>query len=106
MVVLSILALGMLYAAKGSLVSDQWWVWIRGACFAAGAAFAIGMLTLGLPGAMFVQVLIPAGRKTSARQRLAARHPGHAGRGFDHSAGEPRAAFRYAQMQSAGTTYG
>ena len=31
--------------------------------FAAGIVFAIGMLTLGLPGAMFVEVLIPAGRK-------------------------------------------
>jgi hypothetical protein len=35
----------------------------QGACFAAGAVLAIGMLTLGLPGAMFVEVLIPAGRK-------------------------------------------
>ena len=62
-VVLSILALGMLYATKGSLMSAQWWAWIRRACFAAGAIFAIGMLTLGLPGAMFVEVLIPAGRE-------------------------------------------
>ena len=65
-VVLSILALGALYAVKGSLVSAQWWAWIRGACFAAGIVFAIGMLTLGLPGAMFVEVLIPAGRKLPA----------------------------------------
>src|ERR1700675_3066612 len=62
-VVVSILALGTLYAVKGSLVSEQWWAWIWGACFAAGAVFAIGMLTLGLPGAMFVEVLTPAGRK-------------------------------------------
>ena len=62
-VVLSILALGTLYAVKGSLVSAQWWAWIRGACFAAGIVFAIGILTLGLPGTMFVEVLIPAGRK-------------------------------------------
>jgi hypothetical protein len=52
--------------SKGSLVSAQWWAWIRGACFAAGIVFAIGMLTLGLPGAMFVEVLIPAGRKLPA----------------------------------------
>jgi len=42
-VVLSILALGTLYAAKGSLVSEQWWAWIRGACYAAATVFAIGM---------------------------------------------------------------
>jgi len=38
---------GELYAVKGSLVCDQWWAWMRGACFAAGVVVVIGMLALG-----------------------------------------------------------
>src|SRR5262245_53452258 len=56
-VVLVILALGALYAFKGPLVSDQWWTWITKAGLAAAVVFAIGMLTLGLPGMFVLDVL-------------------------------------------------
>jgi hypothetical protein len=57
LVVLSVLGLGALYAFKGSLVSDQWRSWITRASLAAGGVLAIGMLTLGLPGAVFLELL-------------------------------------------------
>jgi hypothetical protein len=76
LIVLAILALGTLYAFKGSAISEQWWSWISRACLAAGLVFAIGMLIL-------------AGRRrfkqTSTRQCMAAGNRHHAGRGFDHS---------------------
>jgi hypothetical protein len=56
-VVLGILTLGALYAFKGSQVSDQWRTWITKASLAAAVVFAIGMLTLGLPGILFLEVL-------------------------------------------------
>lgn len=59
-VVLCVLALGLLYALLGSLVSEQWGAWIRNATIAAGAAFGIGMLLLGLPGMLLVEAV--AGR--------------------------------------------
>jgi len=57
LVVRAILALGTLYAFKGSAITEQWWSWIRMACLAAGLVFGIGMLTLGLPGAMFLEIV-------------------------------------------------
>jgi hypothetical protein len=57
LVILAILASGTLYAFKGSAISAQWWSWIRGACLAAVMVFGIGTLTLGLPGALFVEVV-------------------------------------------------
>jgi hypothetical protein len=62
LVVLAILALGAFYAFKGSDISDQWWSWIRSACLAAGLVFVIGMLTLGLPGTMFLEVVAGSSR--------------------------------------------
>jgi hypothetical protein len=56
-VVLVILALGALYAFKGPEVSDQWRTWITRASLAAALVFGIGMLTLGLPGILFLEVL-------------------------------------------------
>ena len=61
--VLFVLALGTLYAVAGSRLSEQWAAWIRNAVIAAGGAFAIGMLLLGLPGAVFVEFLTASGRK-------------------------------------------
>jgi hypothetical protein len=57
LVVLAILASGTLYAFKGSAISEQWWSWIRSACLAAAIVFGIGTLTLGLPGALFLEVV-------------------------------------------------
>ena len=57
LVILAILALGTLYAFKGSSISEQWWSWIRRASLASGLVFGIGILTLGLPGAMFLEVV-------------------------------------------------
>jgi hypothetical protein len=62
LVVLAILAMGMLYAFKGSTISEQWWSWIRSACLAAVIVFGIGTLTLGLPGAIFLEVVAGSGR--------------------------------------------
>ena len=56
-VVLAILALGTLYALKGSQISDQWRTWITKASLAAALVFAMGMLTMGLPGILFLEVL-------------------------------------------------
>jgi hypothetical protein len=56
-IVLAILALGTLYAFKGSPVSDQWRIWMTKASLAAALAFAIGMSTLGLPGILFLEAL-------------------------------------------------
>ena len=61
LVVLAILALGTLYAFQGSAISEQWWSWIRRACLATGIIFGIGTLTLGLPGAIFLQVVAGPG---------------------------------------------
>jgi len=56
-VVLVILALGALYAFRGPQASDQWRTWITKASLAAALVFGIGMLTLGLPGILFLEVL-------------------------------------------------
>src|SRR5262245_11338896 len=53
----------MLYAFKGPLVSRHWMAWTIKASLAAAAAFSVGMLLVGLPGAMFLELVIPAGRK-------------------------------------------
>jgi hypothetical protein len=57
LVIVAILALGALYAFKGSSISEEWWSWIRRASLASGLVFGIGILTLGLPGAMFLEVV-------------------------------------------------
>ena len=62
LVILAILALGALYAFKGSSISEQWWSWIRSASLARGLVFGIGILTLGLPGAMFLEVVSGSSR--------------------------------------------
>ena len=62
LVILAILALGTLYAFKGSSISEQWWSWIRSASLASGLVFGIGILTLGLPGAMFLEVVAGSNR--------------------------------------------
>ena len=62
LVVLAILAVGTLYAFKGSSISEQWWSWIRSAFLAGGLVFGIGILTLGLPGAMFLEVVSGSSR--------------------------------------------
>jgi hypothetical protein len=59
--VLGVLALGMLYAVMGSRVSDQWRAWITRAFVAAGGAFGVGMLLLGLPGAVLVEAVTGPG---------------------------------------------
>lgn len=56
-VVLMILALGALYAFKGAQISDQWRTWITKASLAVAVVFGIGMLTLGLPGIFFLELL-------------------------------------------------
>src|SRR5262245_3382131 len=38
-------------------ISARWWSWIRSACLAAIIVFGIGTLTLGLPGALFLEVV-------------------------------------------------
>jgi hypothetical protein len=55
--VLGVLAAGMLYAFKGPLLSARWRTWITGAFFGAGVVFVVGIGTLGLPGAFFLDVL-------------------------------------------------
>ena len=40
-------------------MSDQWLPWIGKAALAAGAVYVIGILTLGLPGMIFVSILDP-----------------------------------------------
>jgi len=40
-------------------MSDQWLPWIMKAGLAAGAAFGIGTLTMGLPGTVFVSLVNP-----------------------------------------------
>lgn len=40
----------------------QWMSWLAKACLAAGAVFGLGMLTLGLPGAVFVELVTGLGR--------------------------------------------
>jgi hypothetical protein len=57
-VALGVLGLGMLYAFAGSSISYQWHGWIVKAGLAAGAAFGIGMATLGLPGMLLVATFI------------------------------------------------
>src|SRR5215813_13047653 len=64
LVLLAILAMGMLYAFKGSAISAQWWSWIRSAFLAAAIVFGIGTLSLGLPGAMVLELI--AGSRVSA----------------------------------------
>ena len=56
-VALCAVGLGLLYAVLGSQVSEQWRAWIARASMAAGGVFGIGMLLLGLPGAMFVEAV-------------------------------------------------
>lgn len=55
--VLCVLALGTLYAVFGSYVPSQWRAWITNALLAAAGAYGIGMLLLGLPGALFVEAV-------------------------------------------------
>jgi hypothetical protein len=57
-VAMGILALGILYGFAGSNISERWGAWTIKALLAAGAAFAIGMLTLGLPGAFFLEAVL------------------------------------------------
>jgi hypothetical protein len=40
----------------------QWLSWVAKACLAAGAVYALSMLTLGLPGAIFVELVMGLGR--------------------------------------------
>ena len=44
-------------------MSSRWLPWLAKACLAAGCAFGLGMLTLGLPGAFFVELAQGLGRK-------------------------------------------
>jgi len=60
--VLAVLSTGMLYAFKGSAISEPWWSWIRSAWLAAIIVFGIGTLTLGLPGAIFLELVAGSGR--------------------------------------------
>src|SRR5215467_3685516 len=62
LVIVAILALGILYAFKGSSISEHWWSWIRSASLAGGLVFGIGTLTLGLPGAMFLEAVAGSSR--------------------------------------------
>src|SRR5262249_41397441 len=62
LVILAILAMGTLYAFKGSSISEQWWSWIRRASLASGLVFGIGIVTLGLPGAMFLEIVAGSNR--------------------------------------------
>ena len=41
-------------------MSDQWLPWTMKAFLAAGAVFGIGMLTLGLPGTIFISIVNPS----------------------------------------------
>src|SRR5262245_10612028 len=61
--VVCLLLLGGIYAVAGSRISEQWWAWIRNALLAAGGVLAIGMVLLGLPGAVFVELVTGSGRK-------------------------------------------
>src|SRR5262245_34818687 len=52
--------------ALGRLVAHmpgQWLSWLAKASLAAGTAFVLGMATLGLPGAFFVQLVMGLGRR-------------------------------------------
>jgi hypothetical protein len=57
LIALCVLGLGMLYALNGPLLSDQWVVWIIKAALAAAVALSIGMASLGLPGAIFLELV-------------------------------------------------
>ena len=57
-VAMGVLALGILYGFAGSHISERWGAWTVKALLAAGAAFGIGMLTLGLPGALFLETVV------------------------------------------------
>ena len=59
LVALFVLGLGALYAFQGHVVSHEWKVWITGACVAAGVFLGVGVLTLGLPGTIFLELLGP-----------------------------------------------
>lgn len=50
LIALSVVGLGLLYALQGRSPSSPWPNWIGRAGLAAGAALAVGWLTLGLPG--------------------------------------------------------
>jgi hypothetical protein len=43
--------------------TDGWLAWVVKACIAAGAVFVLGMITLGLPGALFVELVMGLGRR-------------------------------------------
>src|SRR5215470_3107869 len=81
LVILAILALGTLYAFKGSSISEQWRSWIRRASLASGLVFGIGILTLGLPGAMFLEVISGSSRLPPDGAWPAAGNRHHAGHG-------------------------
>src|SRR5262245_5477485 len=87
LVILAILALGTVYAFKGSSITEQWWSWIRRASLASGLVFGIGILTLGLPGwrlpaAMRCrpEVCLIRRRPPRTSQQLIGRSLGQAGR--------------------------
>jgi hypothetical protein len=66
LLVVSLLALVLFYALKGSSGSGQWWLpWGHQGGRCSERRFAIGMLLLGLPGALFVEVLKWIGPQTS-----------------------------------------
>ncbi len=44
-------------------MADRWFPWLAKACLAAGAVFVLGMVTLGLPGGFFVELVIGLGRR-------------------------------------------
>jgi hypothetical protein len=61
---LALVVPAMLYALKGAeLAGRPWLPWIATAGVAAGGVFVIGMLLLGLPGAVFVQAVTALGLK-------------------------------------------
>lgn len=51
------------YARMVAQTSSRWLPWLAKACLAAGCAFGLGMLTLGLPGVFFVELVLAFGRK-------------------------------------------
>src|SRR5262245_24004224 len=57
-VALAVLGTGALYWLGGRSAAGQWPGWIGKASLAAGAAFAVGYATLGLPGAIVAGAIL------------------------------------------------